>query len=123
MTDAASPRRTSDAIVINKPLAWSIVSALAAAIWWGGTTISDLRNAVVTTNQIITEVKADAKASNDKRERLEQRVQDLERSATRTDTVLATMAASISEVKVAVNEMNGLLREISSKEAARNARN
>lgn len=116
-------------MTINKPLAWSIVSAMAAALWWGGSTISDLRNAVQitnqavqVTNQILTEVKADAKASNEKRERLEQRVQDLERSATRTDTVLATMAASIGEVKVAVNEMSGLLREISNKEA-RNARN
>lgn len=121
MTDAFPTRKTSDAIVINKTLAWSIVVSLAAAIWWGGTTIADLSNAVQTTNQIITEVKADAKASNDKRERLEQRVQDLERSATRTDTVLATMAASLGEVKTAVNEMNGLLREISSKEN-RNAR-
>lgn len=122
VNDTIPPRRPSDAIVINKPLAWSIVTALAAAFFWGGTTISDLRNAVQATNQIISEVKSDAKASNEKRERLEQRVQDLERSATRTDTVLATMAASIGEVKVAVNEMNGLLREISSKEA-RNARN
>lgn len=122
MSDTGPIRKPSDAIVINKSLAWTMAVALVTVIWWGGATITDLRNAIQTTNQLIAEVKADAKASNEKREHLEQRVQDLERSATRTDTVLATMAASLGEVKVAVNEMNGLLREISSKEN-RNARN
>lgn len=115
MSDTGPIRKPSDAIVINKSLAWTMAVALVTVIWWGGATITDLRNAIQTTNQLIAEVKADAKASNEKREHLEQRVQDLERSATRTDTVLATMSASLGEVKVAVNEMNGLLREISSK--------
>jgi len=101
--------KVSGGITIDLAGAFSIVSVVVVTIWWAGTTIADLRSANQTANLSIAEMKAEAKISGEKLERLEKRVSDLERSATRTDTLLAAAAASLGEVKSDIKENTKVL--------------
>ena len=99
-------------LTINKPLAWTILTALVALVWFGGTTITGLQNATANLTAALVETKALIAAERASSASLESRVRSLENSATRQDTRFDAMAQSLEELKAEARQTNGLLRRL-----------
>ena len=92
-------------ITFNKQLAWTMLAALVAVVWYGGTTISGLQNSVE--NLVILSGETRVSASG-----LESRIRALEVTSTRQDARFDALSRSLEEVKSAQRESNDLLRQI-----------
>lgn len=104
---------TSDrGITLNKSLAWTMLSALAVLIWWGGSTVSKMD---FTIGSLVKSTDTTAKSIAEERlasQALEARVRLLENSSTRQDARFESLYQSLEEVKQGQKETNSLLRQV-----------
>lgn len=99
-------------ITINKPLAWSILVAIVAAVWFGGTTVASLQTSAerlgddiaLNRNAMVTD-RASAAA-------IEGRVRALENASSRQDARFDALSRDLDEIKGAQREQNNLLRQL-----------
>ena len=89
-------------ITLNKSLAWTILSALAILIWWGGATLADLRSST----SMLAEALGENKQANVS---VEGRVRVLENGQARGDVQFESLSSSINEIK-------DLLRDLAKRE-------
>lgn len=92
-------------VTLNKGLAWSILTALVAAVWWGGATITRLQ----------VDVQALVTAVGERRQEnggLESRVRTLEAGSSRSAAQLEALNRTLDEVRAEQRSTNDLLRRI-----------
>ena len=92
-------------VTLNKGLAWSILTALVASVWWGGATITALQS----------DVQALVRAVGERREEntgLESRVRALESGSSRAGAQLEALSRSMDEMRAEQRATNDLLRRI-----------
>lgn len=96
---------------INKTLGWTMLTAIVAAVFWFGQTISGLQHSTRATADLMGKLELTLATYQVDTRALEARLAKVEREAVRSDVNQATLSASLIEVKVALRELNDLLRE------------
>ena len=91
-------------ITLNKSLAWTMLSAFAVLIWWGGSTLAGLQDATRTLTAALIENKAAIIS-------VEMRVRALENTQSRVDAQFGAMRESLSEIKEQNRSIEVLVRQ------------
>lgn len=99
-------------LTINKQLAWTMLVALIALVWYGGSTITGLQNATDTLTLALGDTKTLIAAERASSVTLEARVRTLENSATRQDTRFDGLSQSLEELKAETRQTNDMLRRL-----------
>lgn len=92
-------------ITLAKPLAWSMLCSVVAAVWWGGSTVSGLSNSI----QAVTNVLTSLQAVNIQ---MDVRVRALESASASSLTRYEYLKQTLDEVKAQQTENTALLRQI-----------
>ena len=92
-------------ITLAKPLAWSMLCSVVAAVWWGGSTVSGLSTSIQTVTNVLTSLQA-------VNIQMDVRVRALESTSAASATRYEYLKQSLDEVKSQQGETNDLLRQI-----------
>lgn len=108
-------------LTINRSLAWTIVTSLVVAVFWGGSTVQGTRSSIESLTQAVIALDKDRKdgqaEAKGERAQIEGRVRSLENGATRQSAQYDSLSRSIDELKAAQNETNALLRQLMQRSA------
>lgn len=98
-------------VTLNKTLAWGMLLSLISLVWFGGTTVANLKSSTDNLASAITETRQ--MLSDDRKEAalIEARVRTLESNASRTGAEFNALRQSLNDVKATQQEMNNLLRQ------------
>ena len=92
-------------ITLAKPLAWTMLVAIVAVVWFGGTTVANLS----LSTQAVTTALSTMQGAN---VQIEGRVRALENNASAALARYDALKQSLEEVKDQLRESNTLLRQI-----------
>lgn len=99
-------------ITLNKSLAWTMLAALVALVWYGGTTVARLQHATDAQTMTLSELRAALAADRGTMLALESRIRTLEQGSVRLDVRFDAMVAVIEDIRASQRETNDLLRRI-----------
>lgn len=99
-------------ITLNKSLAWTMLSALAVLVWYGGSTIARLQSATETLTMALNRTEATISTDRAQAASIEARVRVLETTTSRQDVKFDMLSRSLDEVKNSQRETNELLRQM-----------
>lgn len=99
-------------ITLNKQLAWTMLVALVALVWYGGQTVAKLQGATDNLAVALTEQRQTAAEDRLNSSQIEARVRALEANASRSGAQLEAMSQSIEEMKASQRETIELLRRL-----------
>ncbi len=99
-------------ITINKTLGWGRLLSLISLVWFGGTTVANLKSLTDNLATAITETRQTVAEDQSIAAQIEARVRALETNASRTDAEFRALRQSLDEVKSAQRETHELLRRI-----------
>lgn len=99
-------------ITLNKTLAWGMLLSLISLVWFGGTTVANLKSSTDNLATAITETRDIAAEDRRAAALIEARVRALETNASRTGAEFNALRQSLDEVKSAQRETNELLRRV-----------
>ncbi len=98
------------AVRINATLLWTVLSALALLVFWGGTTIANLQGGQAATQASIAEVKGLIISQQVAVRDLEARVRVGEGSAVRSEARFESLTSSLNELKSGQRDIVEILR-------------
>lgn len=99
-------------LTINKSLAWTIVTSLAAALFWYASTTQSMKSSIEQINSALASIEGARRADLVETKQLEGRVRVLENDSTKQAAQYEGLAKSIEELKLAQKETNELLRQL-----------
>ena len=98
---------------INNGLAWTIVTSLALAVFWGGTTIQGMRSSIEALATSLTERRDEQREAKAERSQMDVRVRSLENDRGKQTVQYENVSSDLKDLKAAQAEMNMLLRQLS----------
>lgn len=99
-------------ITVAKPLAWSMLGSIVAAVWFGAWTISGLTSSIKEVDNTLARMQSENTLMRGENTQVEGRVRALENNASRQDARFDGLKQSLDEVKEQGRETNALLRQI-----------